>query len=729
MNTANFHKLIHLKKEIMKKLNLTFSSLFGASIIGGSMLFSLAGYSQAVEEQIPYSPAQIVDLNQPAFYKWHSANAIKKDATSGMRDVVSYISIGTAYNLYTILLSEQSQVSYDPDINSISFVHRQNSGTTGGSGGLSYDLSTDGGVSWVTNNILTPAYNSGTELPDVSGARYPSAALWNPEGNTDPNNAYIVAHGPELTPVTAGSWGATFKLTERLDGANSSEVYYSEDDASGDYHAYGIQAYASGSLWDAKTNLFGSPLWVNEATFNGVDGFDWNTTVVTFDWYASQTKAQVVFDPSGTIGYVVVLGALLDAPEYNMYPTILKTTDAGATWDFLPYYNLGTLPAMESTLLAADDGVTRRPYFSDFDACVDGDGRLHIFSDVESGFYVDPASIFSIYGSFSAMMHCSVSDGTDWTAEALASTSQSDYVFGAVLLDHSPQISRTPDGSKIFFTWTMSPELNISHDSPNLMAKGYDAVTGNYTETVDYSTGTDFENNIWYPTTAPVSKDLGGTYEIPVVFADPGVSDLVAPQFYYAMGVTFSDEDFNNCNPVAPDGIFADDITATSATINWSAVTGADAYKGAIWNLSTGVIHKFSAGGDATSFALTYGLTPSTTYGVRLKTACLDYGIFSDYSEFAYFTTSPLRMGEQQAVAEIYPNPNSGNFTVNLTGYNNVETTIQVVNAVGQIVYSEIVVPVNDLTAKQIALNVPSGMYQVKILSNNQVNSYGIIIE
>lgn len=55
----------------------------------------------------------------------------------------------------------------------------------------------------------------------------------------------------------------------------------------------------------------------------------------------------------------------------------------------------------------------------------------------------------------------------------------------------------------------MSPELNLSHDSPNLMAKGYDISSDSYSPTVDFTTGTDFENNCFFPTMAPVCKDLG----------------------------------------------------------------------------------------------------------------------------------------------------------------------------------------------------------------------------
>ncbi|MFN3940000.1 MAG: T9SS type A sorting domain-containing protein, partial [Chitinophagales bacterium] len=526
------------------------------------------------------------------------------------------------------------------------------------------------------------------------------------------------------------TWGYNHQLSSRLDGSDLSEVYYSEDDAAFDYFPFGIQAYTSGNLWDMKANLSYTTHYVNKFTFNaGTNAFDKETTTLSLSWYAIQPKYQVVFDESGTTGYVVILGALTDDAAFSMTPRVLKTTDGGATWNVFPYFNFSSLAAMD-VLLAADDLVTKRPYFSDMDCTVDADGRLHIFADVESSYYADPlTSIFTIYGAYSALMHVSSSDGTDWTAEVIESNTKSDALFGAVSIDRSPQISRLADGSKIFFTWTQSPDLNTFHDSPNLYAKGYDVATGNYTASVNFSVGTDFENSTYFPTMAPVSRDLGGTYELPVVFADPGVSDLVAAQFYYAMGITFSDADFNFCNPVAPAGLYVDAITATSGVVNWTGVDNADGYTGAIWNLTTGAVRKFHTSGESTSYALPATLTPSTTYGVRLKSICLDAGVISDYSAWYYFTTSPLRQGEFDPNGNIAPNPSNGNFILSFNTLENNNYQLMIFNTVGQVVYSEMQISSEALRHKEIALNVSAGTYYVKLYGSEGVSLQTIIIE
>ncbi|MFN3938970.1 MAG: T9SS type A sorting domain-containing protein, partial [Chitinophagales bacterium] len=140
------------------------------------------------------------------------------------------------------------------------------------------------------------------------------------------------------------------------------------------------------------------------------------------------------------------------------------------------------------------------------------------------------------------------------------------------------------------------------------------------------------------------------------------------------------------CTPVAPTGIYVDAITASSAVVNWDPVIGADQYVGVLWNLSTGVIRKFRPSSESSAYALTAALTPSTTYGVRLKTTCLDEGVFSPYSAWYYFTTAPLRLGKSNTELSVYPNPTSGIIAIEGVNFSG-ETRVNVTDVTGQTVY------------------------------------------
>ncbi|MFN3939838.1 MAG: GEVED domain-containing protein, partial [Chitinophagales bacterium] len=142
------------------------------------------------------------------------------------------------------------------------------------------------------------------------------------------------------------------------------------------------------------------------------------------------------------------------------------------------------------------------------------------------------------------------------------------------------------------------------------------------------------------------------------------------------------------CNPVPPTGIYVDGISATSATVHFSPATLSDGTRGVLYNLSTGTLRKFTVGAESTAYTLPAVLTPSTTYGVRLKTVCLDAGVLSDYSAWYYFTTAPLRAGEFVKEVTVYPNPNDGNFRIQLNGYAQSDAEIMILNSVGQTVYN-----------------------------------------
>lgn len=178
------------------------------------------------------------------------------------------------------------------------------------------------------------------------------------------------------------------------------------------------------------------------------------------------------------------------------------------------------------------------------------------------------------------------------------------------------------------------------------------------------------------------------------------------------------------CNPTYPESIFADDITSTSAVIYWNPVVGADQYIGALWNLSTGVLRKFRTGADADSYATPAVLTPSTTYGVRIKTTCFDEGIISPYSDWYYFTTSPLRIGNFENTASINPNPTSGSVIVDARNFDdNAIMTVSSVN--GQMMAQQIIV--NEIQNIDLS-GLANGLYIITLTNDNKTEVFNISI-
>ncbi len=108
------------------------------------------------------------------------------------------IFLGSSGNIYTALLPGNNQVSYNPALDAVSFVHRRNDAAPL-NGVMEFDYSIDGGASWEVNQgPLSPNFANGTETGIGGGLRYPNGVLWAPEGSTNTDDAYIFSNGPTL---------------------------------------------------------------------------------------------------------------------------------------------------------------------------------------------------------------------------------------------------------------------------------------------------------------------------------------------------------------------------------------------------------------------------------------------------------------------------------------------------------------------------------------------------
>ena len=117
--------------------------------------------AQRVMNMDDYRPREAaIDLTDHHFIKDYEP--IHLSESMSRAGAVSFVELGSAYNIYTILLDEQNQVAYNAELDALTFIHRQNSGTTGGSGGISFDRSLGGGATWTTNSIVTPDFNAGS---------------------------------------------------------------------------------------------------------------------------------------------------------------------------------------------------------------------------------------------------------------------------------------------------------------------------------------------------------------------------------------------------------------------------------------------------------------------------------------------------------------------------------------------------------------------------------------
>jgi len=174
-----------------------------------------------------------------------------------------------------------------------------------------------------------------------------------------------------------------------------------------------------------------------------------------------------------------------------------------------------------------------------------------------------------------------------------------------------------------------------------------------------------------------------------------------------------------------PSGLATTNITGTTAKLNWVAVNGAVGY----------AIRYRVTGSNQSIFKTTInskkltGLTPNTSYTWQVKTYCslTPPAVGSDWSSSQQFTTGSLKLADEQPTTfNVYPNPTTGQFTIAMTLNEEVNSPaiIQVINSLGQIMYTEKTSVANGMLQKEIKLNnLPAGMYYVKVIVNDQVYS------
>tara|TARA_B110000444_G_scaffold170007_1_gene158873 strand:+ start:229 stop:2283 length:2055 start_codon:yes stop_codon:yes gene_type:complete len=136
---------------------------------------------------------------------------------------ITKTSIGSSWNMYTVLSPSTNPVHANNSLGTISYTHRQNSEFPGGSGIIQTTWSEDGGLSW-DNYALQPT-NDSTQFN-----RYPSGLILDPTGNNDMANAQTVVTGPTTSSAASG-WVGNYFYNFTLDGSGGREFNLLNTDA------------------------------------------------------------------------------------------------------------------------------------------------------------------------------------------------------------------------------------------------------------------------------------------------------------------------------------------------------------------------------------------------------------------------------------------------------------------------------------------------------------------
>ncbi len=432
-----------------------------------------------------------------------STSPVKRGSSSSKVAVAS-VAMGAGPNAYGPAFGPRENVWADEDLNTIVFIHRSDFGVNGdnGSGSLRYDMSTDGGKTF--NSNFGPIWNTTSAVGSSPGpARYPLVTLYNPTGNTTPNNAYLAFQAPTLNGSN-GSWGGLLQGSVKAGG--TTDLTTSVDSSGGDdwyVVPSAFTAYKDRTFGINLSNDLGSAYRDSLVVLKGV----WNTSNKDYDYTKQYIKvvfgndangdpvwadARIAFAPNiGTIGYISILGYMANYSTYGLFhPIVLKTTNGGATWSAPANVELDNLieTASGDSLIkifrtAADTNFTIGNLSTAFDHAltVDKNGNPHIITNI------NPASIslnggggneFSIISGLNAIVDIYSTDGgTNWKSLIMGSPQSFRGDLGGISEDNRPYASRSADGSKIFAHWFDTDLLlwgSAGNEFPDAWMNGYD---------------------------------------------------------------------------------------------------------------------------------------------------------------------------------------------------------------------------------------------------------------
>lgn len=512
----------------------------------------------------------------------------------------SQISSGSSSNMFTLLRNSNSSIAADKVLNTVVFIHRNNATTFGGtSGKLRFDVSTNGGASWLNDQgYINPA--------ETYPARYPNVAIYNPASNTNTANVYLSYMAPTFSG--SASWNGEVSGVSKLNVTGITE----------NYNQNGI-----GTTWQASSLVKGAPgvFWAIDplSTANGFAIYKgvWNSGSSDIDWTINYTVAptmntplslveldfNIAFDPTGAIGYFCFAGHVNPGPSNAaLYPILYKTTNGGSTWTGPITVDVSQFSCISSNTTSSSFPSISRGH----DLVVDVNGNPHIVTTVGSA-----SSYVFNYSAWHHMYDITLKNGV-WVAHDLGNVNGAPNTFGISpnvgIQYQAPQAARTADGTKVFFTWTdnSSYSLGALNASPNLFGKAFNVSTNAWTVTKDFtSCNTSVAGQVLFPHIAEeVLEPNSSTFKIATIYGVPTTSnDLIAvADFKFLDNITFSSSEFTATVPSAtvtiPQG--PNVLVCPTGTLNLS-VSGAGQV---IWSNGSTVTPMAISAGSITSYSV-----------------------------------------------------------------------------------------------------------------------------
>ncbi len=181
--------------------------------------------------------------------------------------------------------------------------------------------------------------------------------------------------------------------------------------------------------------------------------------------------------------------------------------------------------------------------------------------------------------------------------------------------------------------------------------------------------------------------------------------------------------------PSAPTNLTKLSQTASSATLKWTDnATNENGYRveRKVGTDTTFTEVASSLGANTTVFIAT-NLVDGTTYAYRVRAVnAFGYSSYSNTLEFAF--TVGINQNKEFTSIDIFPNPSSNVFNVQIKDEYTGETTLQVVDELGRILMNNSIMKTNEELNYQFDLSsYANGIYFIKILSSEKTTTKRVV--
>ncbi|NCA86147.1 MAG: T9SS type A sorting domain-containing protein [Clostridia bacterium] len=543
-------------------------------------------------------------------------------------NTVNIIGIGTSANAYSYGFAggQRSMVCTNDALGVVTNIHRMGGALDpeGSSNNLGYDFSTNWGIDW---SVMNEFYLASGHGPTMRLARYPQQGIFNPAGNTNPDDAYMVY----LAPIINGSgsfFGDYVYGRVRIGDITDTTVNFNASNpGAGIYQGVpdGFTVTATGDFWALDYNVgFGSTggnewlqqLLISHGVWNQTEeDYDMTQFLLpcpTLDTTMPPLCGRVEFSPDGQHGYIVVLtdnGNVAISAGQSFYPVLWRTADYGTTWEgpievalageegiwgVLNFLDAEEIEELYDPVPDPDEIPFTTAYDFDLSVGVDGNPCIAVVVGVTSE---QPYGIITERSDESGYLYMapfilhSVAKGNpgSWQGRELGRLYQFRGTYGQELWeDNRIQIARNRIGDRMFVAW-LDTDTTISSENndPDIWARGYS--TNHHSLTYNGETLHDEPQNMTYGSEATYAAHFFAlsneviyndatywpTYTLPMVYE---VMDFVPSEpveYRYIQNAFFWEQQFLMGPP--PPGIIEKEstIAAVSEVIPNPATTTA----------------------------------------------------------------------------------------------------------------------------------------------------------